>query len=168
MDAFKAIGWVTLLCIVLAGAFGLILWVYYKIPGMHEWGERHEKSFKIAGGICLGIVIIWYLAIGDKTGSTWDGSGTINVFPTADSAKNYRLDSDYISVKVKRQGLFHNYRTYIISSANWPDGGTLEFTNYCEVSELDGRDKCTDQNGKDYYIEVQTPPDQPESDASGS
>lgn len=94
---------------------------------------------------------------------TWDGDGTINVFPVGDLTKNYRLEAT-MGVTRHKNGWINSKDEYLISRANWLNGGYLEFDR-CIVDQ-DKQTRCISQDGVEYYIEVDTYPDQPEADTS--
>lgn len=92
---------------------------------------------------------------------TWDGDGSIDVFPSSDSVKNYRLDAT-MTVTQHRTGWFKREQEYSDITGSWPNGGTLELGS-CTVPK-DGRSSCTDQDDKEYEVEVVSAPDQPPAD----
>lgn len=94
---------------------------------------------------------------------TWEGDGTVNVFPQSDAAKNYRLDAS-MEVTRTRNGWSKGSDKYSIDTATWPNEGYLEFDD-CVVNE-GSRATCISQDGTEYGIEVDTYPDPPEADDS--
>jgi hypothetical protein len=110
------------------------------------------------------VVAIFVIFIWPHT-YTWDGDGTINVFPISDSVKNYRLEAT-IQVTRHKNGWMNSNDEYSINSASWLNGSNLDFDN-CIVAQ-DKRTECTGQDGSRYYIEVDSYPDQPEDDYSNS
>jgi hypothetical protein len=119
--------------------------------------SESTKKYLAYGGVAL--VAMWVVFVWPHTFS-WDGDGTINAFPFGASAKNYRLEAS-IGVTRHKNGWIHNYDEYEVRHATWPNGGDMEIEG-CVVKE-ESRSLCTDQNGKEYWIEVDTYPDPPES-----
>lgn len=122
----------------------------------------NEKTSFILFGVGVFVVLTFY-AFFNTSINTWDGSGTINVFPKANDAKNYRLDTDNIEVSQKNIGWFRHQYSYSISNANWPDGGTLDFKLFCKIEYPNTTAEC-DSNSGIYQVEVHSAPEQPESD----
>lgn len=112
-------------------------------------------------GICILLVIGLYAFLAPGH-SSWDGQGSINVFPVDASAKNYRLDSNSISVSVKKRGWFHKEYSYSISSADWPDGGEIDFNQSCKISYPATSATCKSNEGT-VRVEIASAPDEPDS-----
>ena len=100
------------------------------------------------------LFVFWWLIVGSERGHKWSGGGEINAFPTNSEAKNYRLEAT-ITGEVKAKDFF-NYTEYTPESATWPNGGTLELKD-CKIPKGETK-SCTSQDGRSYYIEIQTPP----------
>lgn len=92
--------------------------------------------------------------------TTWEGEGAINVFPKDSASKNYRLESSDIEVTQDRRGWFVRNLSYRVTSATWPDGGTLELYN-CTIDYPKTSSLCETNSGN-YYIEIESAPEQPE------
>lgn len=158
MEGLKIFGWVMLIFAVIPGIFALVLWLFFKIPGVRTWFDRNEETLKKLGGITVGALIVWYFFIGASVGNSWEGEGTINVFPENADAKNYRLEAD-ITTTIHSRKFFLTYKSYEFDSARWPNGGTLEFDSDCKVTDLEPRTTCSADDGTEYFVEVQDKPE---------
>lgn len=123
-----------------------------------RWLKRDIRAW------CLIITLIVCAVIGQvvfvNRGKQVIGEGTINVFPNDKEVKNYRLTA-FIESTVIANGWFSNTERYAISSARWPNGGTLEFNDVCEVNK--GKSVKCKAGDKEYTIEVQSgPSEEPE------
>lgn len=118
--------------------------------------DKIKNNLTIIGVVLAAIfvVFIW------PNESTWDGDGSINVFPSEDSVKNYRLDAT-MTVTRQSYGWFNNHDEYSDIQGSWPNGGTLELSG-CVVKE-GSQSECQDQDGKSYGIEVETSPEPPDT-----
>ena len=119
--------------------------------------EETKKKLLWAGGLAAVIFVgfIWPHTY------NWDGDGSINVFPSSASVKNYRLDAT-MTVTRHKNGWIQGYDEYSDIQGNWPDGGNLELSG-CVVRDKN-QANCTDQDGKSYGIEIETAPDPPPPD----
>lgn len=123
--------------------------------------SKNQKKIYSAVGVAILLIIVWVFTVGHGRGPSayGNGDGSIDVFPQADAAKNYRLDAQ-IEVYGKAKTLFSNYKQYDVNSAVWPDGGELQFKNGpCVVTSTTNRSLCTAEDGRSYYIEVISAPD---------
>ncbi len=107
----------------------------------------------------IAVYVVWFWPHTE----TWDGDGEINVFPSSDSVKNYRLDA-YMKVELKRHGWFDESERYSDIRGDWPNGGEFDISDCVVVKGSSST--CTDQSGKEYRVEVMTAPQAPESDSS--
>jgi hypothetical protein len=119
-----------------------------------------SASAKLVGGLLIAGLI--FAAFFWPHTFTWDGDGEIDVFPSTESVKNYRLDAT-MTVTLQRNGWFGGHEEYTDITGSWPNGGTLELSD-CTVSQ-DSRAECTDQDDTSYGVEVVTPPERPEADS---
>jgi hypothetical protein len=119
--------------------------------------EDHKTVALLVGIVVL---VIAYMTLWPST-QTWSGEGEISMFPDGSDAKNYRLDAE-IDV-TEHKGIGAKPTQYYIASANWPDGGTAELDCTLVVG---GNNVCTDQDNKEYAVEVTVVPEQPQSDYS--
>lgn len=123
--------------------------------------DNTKKILGWSAGIVVGIFVIF---LWPHT-SSWDGEGTINVFPEDATAKNYRLDAT-MTVTRHKQGWMHKYDEYTDIRGSWPGGGDFNVED-CVVRDKATSD-CSNQDGKMYRVEVQTAPDPPEDNGSSS
>lgn len=112
--------------------------------------------------ILLGIVLVYRSTLSGN----WDGEGEISIFPVSDNVKNYRLEDQSIKVERKVKGLFSTYEIYTVSYIRWPNEGEISFQDNCTISTEQGGKQatCVDQNGKQWVVEVTSPPSPPEAD----
>ena len=115
---------------------------------------------QMLGGWLSIVIFFWFLFVIHPRGASWDGGGEINAFPQNAESKNYRLEAD-MTATIKGKSLISNYTEYSIMSATWPNGGRLGFRAGCTVSELQPRSVCVADDGKNYRVEVATPPEAP-------
>lgn len=121
--------------------------------------EQHKKQLTILGVIA---VVIWVVFLWPHV-DTWDGDGTVSVFPNAGNVINYKLDAQ-VNVERHRNGWINGEEKYTVTQVSWPNGGYSDFTK-CIVPK-DGRSSCTDQDEKTYNVEVTSIPDPPEADST--
>lgn len=112
-------------------------------------------------GIAIGIFVLF---IWPST-STYDGDGTVSLFPEGADAKNYRLDAQ-ITVTEHDNGWFRKNYTYKVTRADWPNGGYETF-NDCTVQK-DSRSDCVDQDNRTYTVEVTSAPEPPDNSDTGN
>jgi hypothetical protein len=110
----------------------------------------------------VGVSVAFYVFFMWPQTSTWDGDGTINVFPDKTSVKNYRLDATMTVTKHKKGWLGKATYAYSDIQGQWPNGGTYDIQN-CVIWKGQ-QSTCTDQDGRNYDVEVEVSPDQPEPD----
>lgn len=120
--------------------------------------ERNKKT------MTWGIVIIcaWFVFFAWPHKDEWSGEGEISAFPEGASVKNYRLDAQ-MEVVHYRKGWQHDRFEAIVTSAQWPNGGTLDFYD-CRVKE-GSRANCVSSAGDSYSVEVTEFPPAPENDS---
>lgn len=126
----------------------------------------NEETKKRLYWLCGVLLAIFVLFLWPHT-LTWDGDGTINVFPSTSSVKNYRLSAS-MTVTRKMKGYLNlrvdNYYSDILGT--WPNGGYLDLSG-CEIKN-NSQSFCFDQEGVTYSVEVNIPPDAPEYDYSAN
>lgn len=125
--------------------------------------DETKTKLTWVGGIAVAIFVVF---LWPHT-STWDGDGQIDAFPSSGAAKNYRLDAS-MTVTSSWYGWIHTNRNIEYSgiTGQWPDGGTLELRD-CTIADH-VQSECTDQDGKDYGIEVISAPNEPDADYSSA
>lgn len=133
------------------------IWLYLIEPLW--WSKLPDKTQeKIRNwGIGLLLLTIFILApLGMFGGDKWSGQGVVNLFPEGAASKNYRLDAE---MEVTTKWWWN--KEYKISSVEWPDSGTSDLTD-CTISK--SSNACTDDEGRNWRIEIVEAPDRPSSD----
>lgn len=120
-----------------------------------------SRSVKLIGAGVV-IALVWFILIAPHT-YTWDGAGSVSLFPSSDSVKNYRLDAQIVVTRHKH-GWFTSYDEYSVKQADWPDGGTSYFDG-CSM-RVGMQTSCDEQDGHSYNVEVTQAPEQPEADSN--
>jgi len=146
MDALKAIGGLTLICIV----GGLVIGFGYL--GIERWlGEKKFERLKdlisqytpVVLGVFAFMLIVFlaakYIFGTNQPGtllekSSYTAKVYVLVFPDSKSSVNYYLPADV----TKDSG-------YTITQVYWPDGGYLTFGDGCEVT-FNKKTQCTPDN----------------------
>lgn len=110
----------------------------------------------------IGAILFIYIMRIDALNTTWDGDAEISVFPISAESKNYRLLSN-VDAKETAKMFSKGYITYEISTAEWPNGGELNF-NDCFIRSDETNVQCTDTHDIEWRVELTSPPEKPESD----
>lgn len=152
--------WFFGVCIVLALGWLLLTEAYERVSKTAFY-ERNEG--KLPYVITL-LATCGYVFLMPGT-STWSGEGSISIFPQNSAAKNYRLDSDNIEVSQKKRGWFHKEYSYVVTSAQWPNGGELEFSPKCKINYPNSSAVCNSNSGT-YRVEVTDAPIAPDDGGS--
>lgn len=108
----------------------------------------------------IGIAIAVFVVFVWPHQASVDGDGQVNLFPSSDSVKNYRLDATMTRTEYKH-GFFHAKDEYTNIEVQWPNGGSSSFT--CTVVD-DEPEQCLDQDSKMYGVEVVESPEMPSSE----
>lgn len=118
-----------------------------------------ENGGRIAVVIMVGVVLTGLFLINrhDHNSGYWEGEGEVNLFPVDATSKNYRVKT-YMRVEMKPRGFYGNKKTYDVDYVIWPNGGKTYFEQ-CEVIPLDRKSLCTDNDYRDWRVEVQIEPD---------
>lgn len=108
-------------------------------------------------------LFVYWLRVDALNGYSWDGEGEISIFSDSSDIKNYRLIT-YMEAKESAFMFKKGYIEYFIDSADWPNGGELNFKPECVIrSDLGMRNNCTDTEGRSWLVELTTPPEKPDS-----
>ena len=113
--------------------------------------------------VLLGAFFVWFIFLAPHA-FEWETEAEINVFPSADSSKSYRL-SAYADATEYNRGWFHLRNEFEVRNAQWPNGGELYFDE-CHVIDSETA-TCTDDNGERWKVDVHSFEDRPEEDYPG-
>ena len=108
----------------------------------------------VGAALAIFVIFVW------PHQTSVNGQGQVNLFPSSDSVKNYRLEATMTRTEYQH-GFFHSRDEYSSIEVEWPNGGRSSFS--CTVVD-DERTLCSDQDDTMYGIEVISAPEMPSSE----
>ena len=94
----------------------------------------------------------------------WETEAEINVFPSSESTKSYRLVANANATEYRR-GWFHLRNEFEVTSAYWPNGGNLDFDE-CHIVDRQTA-SCKDDAGEEWKVDVHSFSERQNEDYSG-
>jgi hypothetical protein len=121
-----------------------------------------NTKFKIFT-ISLAGLFCWFIFLAPQS-FEWKTEAEINAFPSNESSKSYRLTA-YTNATEYKRGWFHLKNEFNVTSADWPNGGRLDF-NECYIVDQQTA-TCNDDEGEEWQVDIHSFGDRQNEDYSG-